>query len=134
MLMSTSLNLPENVLGIIADCGFTSPGAIIKKVMQQDLQVPIFPFYYTTRIAARLVAGFDFEEENSAKAVKNCKIPILFIHGKKDNFVPFSMGEEIYNAAGGKKQAVWVEGADHGRSFVVDKTACSSAISGFLGI
>jgi hypothetical protein len=44
------------------------------------------------------------------------------------------MGEEIYNATGGKKQAVWVEDADHGCSFLVDHDACVNALSGFLGI
>ncbi len=134
VLMATSLELPENVLGIIADCGFTSPGAIIKKVMKSDLKVPLFPFYYTTRAITKLIAGFDFEEESAVNAVKDCRIPILFLHGKSDGFVPFSMGEEIYNAAECKKQAVWVEGADHGCSFVVGRAACEGALSGFLGI
>ncbi len=134
VLTATALPLPENVCGIIADCGFTGPGAIIKKVMKEDLKVPLFPFYYTTRAAARLMAGFDFEEKSVVNAVKDCRIPILFLHGKSDGFVPFSMGEEIYNAAGGEKRAVWVEGADHGCSFVVDRAACAEALSGFLKI
>ena len=134
VLMAAELDLPENVKGIIADCGFTSPAEIIKKVMKQDMKVPLFPLYYTTRAMSKVIAGFDFEECNAALAVKDCKIPILFLHGKNDSFVPFSMGEEIYNSAGGKKHAVWVEGADHGCSFLVDHKACAEALGGFLGI
>ncbi len=134
VLMAAELDLPDNVKGIIADCGFTSPAEIIKKVMKQDMKVPLFPLYYTTRAMARVVAGFDFEECNAAVAVKDCKIPILFLHGKKDGFVPFEMGETIYNSAGGKKQAVWVDDADHGCSFLVDHDACANALAGFLGI
>ena len=134
VLMAAGLELPENVLGIIADCGFTSPGEIIKKVMKQDLKLPLFPFYYTTRAMTKVVAGFDFEEYSAVTAVKNCKIPILFLHGKSDGFVPFSMGEEIYSAAGCRKEAVWVENADHGCSFLVDQAACATALAGFLGI
>ena len=134
VLMAAELPLPENVKGIIADCGFTSPADIIKKVMKEDMKVPLFPLYYTTRALTRLVAGFDFEECNAAAAVKNCKIPLLFLHGKSDSFVPFYMGEEIYNSAEGKKKAVWVEGADHGCSFLVDRKACADALGGFLGI
>lgn len=134
VLMAAELDLPENVEGIIADCGFTSPAEIIKKVMRQDMRLPLFPLYYTTRAMSKIVAGFDFEECNAVSAVKNCKIPILFLHGKKDGFVPFSMGEEIYNAAGGKKHAVWVDDADHGCSFLVDREACSNALGGFLGV
>lgn len=134
VLMAAELNLPENVKGIIADCGFTSPAEIIKKVMKEDMKVPLFPLYYTTKAMTKVVAGFDFEECNAALAVKDCNIPLLFLHGKADSFVPFSMGEEIYNSAGGKKHAVWVEGADHGCSFLVDHEACANALGGFLGI
>lgn len=134
VLMAAELELPDNVKGIIADCGFTSPGEIIKKVMKEDMKVPLFPLYYTTRALSKAVAGFDFEECNAAVSVKDCKIPLLFLHGKADSFVPFAMGEEIYNAAGGKKKAVWVEGADHGCSFLVDHDACANALGGFLGI
>ncbi|MBQ5910620.1 MAG: alpha/beta fold hydrolase [Clostridia bacterium] len=134
VLMAAELTLPENVKGIIADCGFTSPADIIKKVMKEDMKVPLFPLYYTTRAMTRVVAGFDFEECNAAIAVKESTIPLLFLHGKSDSFVPFSMGEEIYDAAGGKKQAVWVDGADHGCSFLVDHDACANALGSFLGI
>ena len=133
VLMAAELNLPENVKGIIDDCGFTSPADIIKKVMKEDMKVPLFPLYYTTRAMARVVAGFDFEC-SAALAVKDCKIPLLFLHGRKDSFVPFYMGEKIYDAANGKKHAVWVEGADHGCSFLVDHKACADALGGFLGI
>ena len=76
VLMAAELNLPENVKGIIADCGFTSPAEIIKKVMKEDMKVPLFPLYYTTRAMARVVAGFDFEECSAEFAVKDCKIPM----------------------------------------------------------
>lgn len=134
VLMAAGLELPDNVKGIIADCGFTSPAEIIKKVMKTDMKLPLFPIYYTTRVMTRAFAGFDFEEYSAVTAVKNCKIPILFLHGKNDGFVPFSMGEEIYNATGGEKQAVWVENADHGCSFLVDREGCTNALSCFLGI
>ncbi len=134
VLMAADLDLPENVRGIIADCGFTSPAEIIKKVMKEDMKFPLFPLYYTTRAMTRMIAGFDFEECNAAVSVQNTKIPILFLHGKKDGFVPFSMGEKIFDATKSRKQAVWVEEADHGCSFLVDHEACASALTGFLGI
>ena len=134
VLMAAGLELPNNVKGIIADCGFTSPAEIIKKVMKENMKVPLFPLYYTTKAMAKVVAGFDFEECSAEAAVKNCKIPLLFLHGKSDSFVPFSMGEKIFDAANGDKKAVWVEGAEHGCSFLVDHKACADALGGFLGI
>lgn len=134
LLMATSLDLPENLRGIIADCGFTSPGAIIKKVIKENMHLPVFPVYNVIRLMTRLVARFDFEEYSAVTAVRESKVPILMLHGREDCFVPFSMGEEIFEAAGGKKQAVWVEGADHGCSFMIDREGCTKALYGFLGI
>lgn len=134
LLMASSLTLPENLRGIIADCGFTSPAAIIKKVIKEDMRFPIFPFYGITRLMTRIVAGFDFEEYSAVTAVEQAQVPILMLHGRADCFVPFSMGEEIFNAARCEKQAVWVDGADHGCSFMTDPEKCANAIYGFLGI
>ncbi len=134
LLMASGLSLPENVKGIIADCGFTSPGAIIKKVIKEDMKLPLFPLYYTTRAVTKLFAGFDFEECSAVTSVKSSSVPILFLHGKSDGFVPFYMGEEIFNATACEKKAVWVENADHGCSFMIDKEACANALYGFLGI
>ncbi len=134
LLMATGLSLPENLKGIIADCGFTSPAEIIKKVIKKDMKLPLFPLYHTTRILTKLIAGFDFEEYSAVTAVKNSPVPILFLHGKSDGFVPFYMGEQIYSAAVGEKRAVWVENADHGCSFMTDRATCSAAIYNFLGV
>ena len=134
LLMASSLELPENLKGIIADCGFTSPGAIIKKVIKEDMRLPVFPFYFITRLMTRIVAGFDFEEYSAITAVEQAHVPIFMLHGKADCFVPFSMGEEIFEAARGKKQAVWVEGADHGCSFMTDPDTCTNALYGFFGV
>ncbi len=134
LLMATGLELPENLKGIIADCGFTSPAEIIKKVIKEDMKLPLFPIYYTTRILTKIVAGFDFEEYSAVTAVKNSPVPILFLHGKSDEFVPFYMGEEIYNATKSEKKAVWVENADHGCSFMTDRDTCLAEIYNFLGV
>lgn len=134
VLMAAGLDLPPNLKGIIADCGFTSPAEIIKKVMTADMKLPLFPLYYTTRVMTRAFAGFDFEEYSAVTAVAESKVPILFLHGKEDGFVPFSMGEQIYDATLCEKKAVWVVGADHGCSFLVDREGCTTALSGFLGI
>ncbi|MBO5909707.1 MAG: alpha/beta hydrolase [Clostridia bacterium] len=134
LLMATSLELPDNLRGIIADCGFTSPGAIIRKVIKENMRLPVFPVYNVIRFSTRIIAGFDFEEYSAVTAVRESKVPILMLHGKEDCFVPFSMGEEIFEAVHSKKQAVWVDGADHGCSFMIDREGCTKALYGFLGI
>lgn len=120
VLMASGLNLPKNVKGIIADCGFTSPEEIIKKVMKKDLHIPVFPLYYTTRFLAKLSAHYDFSY-STVDALKSCNIPVLFVHGKSDAFVPIDMSLKNFDNCTCQKRSVWVDGADHGCSFLIDK-------------
>ncbi len=131
VMMAAGLTLPENVRGIIADCGFTSPAAIIKKVMREDMGFPLFPFYYTTLFLARLIAGCDFSH-SAADVLKATAIPFLFIHGRADDFVPFYMGEECFDACASTKRAVWVDGAGHGTSFLLETERCIKELQDFV--
>ncbi len=131
VLMASGLELPENVKGIIADCGFTSPEEIIKKVMTKDMRMPAFPLYYTTRLLARILARYDFKY-STLDALKNCKVPVLFIHGRADDFVPFYMSEQNFAACPTEKYAIWVDGAGHGTSFLVETERCVKELHRFI--
>ncbi len=131
VLMASGLELPENVKGIIADCGFTSPEAIIKKVMCEDMKIPSFPLYFGAATVSRLLAGCDFKY-STLDALKSCRLPVLFIHGRADNFVPFYMGEENFAACPTEKTAIWVEGAGHGTSFLYETERCVKALKEFI--
>ncbi len=131
VLMASGLSLPKNVKGIIADCGFTSPEEIIKKVMREDMHMPTFPLYHTTRFLARLFAHYDFKY-STIDALKDCKVPVLFIHGRADDFVPFYMSEQSFDACPTKKRAVWVDGAGHGTSFLVETERCIKELNDFI--
>ena len=119
VLMAAGLGLPENVKGIIADCPFTSPGAIVKSVMA-GMRIPEQPFYPLLAAGARLFAGFGMEEADAAEAVKNTDIPILLIHGEDDRFVPCAMSREIAAADPDIRLEIF-PGAGHGLSFLADK-------------
>lgn len=129
-LMASGLNLPKNVRGIIADCGFTSPAEIIKKVMREDMGFPLFPIFYTTRLLVKLVVKFDLDY-SCLDALKRNTIPMLFIHGIADNFVPFYMGEQNFEGCKSEKYSLWVEGAGHGTSFLFETERCVKALEEF---
>lgn len=133
VLMAAGLNLPSNVKAIVADSSFTSPKEIIRKVMSEDMKVPSFPLLYTTILLAKLWAHYDFNY-STFDALKNCKIPVMFIHGKKDDFVPFSMGIENYQACPTEKCAFWAEEAGHGTSFLFEREKCVKALEEFLNL
>ena len=58
VLMAAGLELPKNVAGIVADCGYTSPAAILQRELRQR-GYPFFPTYALVRLGGRLFGGFD---------------------------------------------------------------------------
>lgn len=119
VLMASELDLPENVKGIIADCPYSSPKAIICKVGEY-MKLPVKLMYPLVALGARLFGHFNLNECSAAQAVKHTKVPILLIHGEDDRFVPCEMGREIYEA---NKEMITLEtfpGAGHGLSYILD--------------
>lgn len=130
VLMATELNIPKNVKSVIADCGFSSPKAIIKKVVKQ-MHLPAFIFYPLIKLGARLFGKFNLEEASPEKALKNCKIPVIFAHGDCDDFVPCEMSKINYDACASIKQLVIIKGAGHGLCYLKEPETYLKALDDF---
>ena len=98
VVMATARDLPKNVIGVLADCGYTSPKDIIKKVIAVDLKLPADLAYPFVQLGARLFGGFNIDELAPIDAVRNTPVPILFIHGADDTFVPTQMSVLCHEA------------------------------------
>ncbi|MBR2621797.1 MAG: alpha/beta hydrolase [Clostridia bacterium] len=120
VMLAAGENLPENVVCVMADCGYTSAKDIIKKVVK-DLKLPLFPIYPLIRLGGRLYGGFDVEETSPMEAVQKARVPIVFIHGDTDNFVPYDMSVKLHEACVSQKKMVTIKGAGHGLAFPVDR-------------
>lgn len=128
--MATGLDLPPQVKCVIADCGYSSPKAIIRKVMR-DIHLPTF-LYPMVRLSAKIFGGFSPDEYSSVEAVKRSKTPLLIIHGEADSFVPCYMSHEIYDACVSPKHILTIAGADHAVSAFADSAAYESAVNGWI--
>ena len=132
VLMASDLELPENVKCIIADCGFTSPKEIFDHVAKNmyhfppALCVPAFTYLFKreTGLAANSFSTLD--------SLKKTSLPVLFIHGEADNFVPCEMSRRGAEACASEHTIVTVPGASHGRSYLVDREKCDKALDNFL--
>lgn len=124
--------LPVNVKGMIADCGFTSPKEILSEVYRKVTHLPPFLSLWVTDLFARAFGGFSLSEKDSRKTLLHSKVPVLLVHGTNDGFVPCEMSKSAYDSCGGPKKLLLVEGADHGVSFLVDRKNYSKAIISFL--
>lgn len=130
VLMASDLELPQNVKGIIADCGFSRPIDIILEVgknmhISPEIAAPFVSF------AAKLLGGFNINETSAVQAVKNSKVPILIVHGDEDRLVPVNMARKIFEACNNKKQLMIVKGAGHGLSYIIEEELYKKTINKF---
>ena len=120
VLMASGEKLPDNVIGVLADCGYTSPEEIIKDVLGK-IHLPSFIFYPIIALGARIFGGFSLKEFSPIEAMEKTELPIIFFHGDTDAFVPCRMSVDNYNACRSeRKRLVIIEGAGHGLCYVVD--------------
>lgn len=132
VLMASGLNLPKNVRGIIADCGYTSPYAIWNYVMQKNLGMPYGRF--SKALASDLCKRkmhMGPEDYSCTEALSKSHVPVLFIHGTDDRFVPVEMTYENYKACASPKRLLIVPGAGHGMSYLVDKKSYEEDVKQF---
>lgn len=118
VLMAAGKELPPQVVGVLADCGFSTAKDIICKVIRQ-MKLPVSLAYPFVKLAAWLLGGFRLEEYSALKAMKTCKVPVIFFHGTGDDFVPWEMSQANYDACPTKKKLVLVPGAGHGLGYLV---------------
>lgn len=124
--------LPDNVKGIVADCGFTSPAEIISEVFRGVVHLPATPSVFAADLFARIFAGFSFYEKDTRKILAKSKIPILMFHGAEDGFVPCQMSRDSFGVCCEPKQLIVVDGADHGLCFLTDTDRYTSAVKDFV--
>ena len=130
VLMASGEELPSNVVCTLADCGYSSPREIIFKVLKQ-IKLPPKIFYPFIKLGARLYGGFDLESNSPIEAMKRCRVPVIFIHGDADDFVPYEMSKQMYEVCTAPKRLVAVKGAGHGLAFPVDKEFYVGALRDF---
>jgi fermentation-respiration switch protein FrsA (DUF1100 family) len=135
---STVLNacgetMPDNVQMVIADCGYSSVAKLFDYLLKHSMKVPIpQPVVFFANIITHMRAGYGLYEANTAHQLKKNRLPILFIHGTADTFVPYEMTEENMAATRAPKEALFVENAVHFSSYVYDPKLYFDTIEGFL--
>ncbi len=131
VLMSSGEPFPDNVAGLILDCGYTSPKDALISVIKR-IHLPTIPVYPMVRLGARIFGGFDPESCTAIDEGRKSRLPALFIHGERDRLVPYSMGKANFNAYAGKKKLISVQNAGHGMSYIADTERVRGEIRGFV--
>ncbi|ADL51833.1 alpha/beta hydrolase [Clostridium cellulovorans] len=131
MTLSGNSDLPKNVKAIIEDCGYTSVKEEFKYQLKQMFNLPSFPIINVTSVYSKIRIGYNFNEDSAIKQVKKSTTPIFFIHGDKDDFVPFNMVQKLFDAAECEKELWTVPEAGHATSYYLNKEEYEKRIYNF---
>ena len=131
VLMSLGTELPNNVKGAIADCGYTCPYDQFVYILKKR-HIPPHPLLELSELYSRLFAGFAFKDYSTITALKSNRRPVLFVHGQKDALVPVRFTVDNYAACEAEKQLITVPEAGHGTSYLFATEACQQAVRVFL--
>ena len=129
--MVSGEDLPSNVKAIVADCGYTSVWDEFAYQLDDLFSLPEFPILNVSSLVAKVRAGYFLGEASTLKQVAKSKTPILFIHGDEDDFVPYYMMEELYNATSSEKEMLTIKNAGHAKASEVDTETYWTTVSNF---
>lgn len=132
VMMVSGEELPENVKGIVEDCGYTSVWDIFADELAYLFHLPAFPVLDAANLMSNIRAGYDFKKASAVKQVAKSRVPMVFIHGSEDNFVHTEMVYEVYEACQTPKELLVVEGAGHGQAYQMDPELYFTTVFDFL--
>lgn len=132
VLSTSGEDLPQNVKAIIADCGYTSAWDVFSYQLKLLFNLPPFPAMDLANMVTMVKAGYSLKEASPISQVAHSKTPILFIHGDKDDFVPYSMMDKLYNATSSQKEKLTIKGATHAKAELVNPKLYWSSVNNFL--
>ncbi len=114
MMAAGEDDLPDNVKVIVEDCGYSTVWKEYTDKLRQVFNIPAFPVLYTANIMCRIHAGYFFSDGSCIKALKKNTTPMFFAHGDADDYNPFYMLEEVYEAdACSEKEKLVIKRARH---------------------
>ncbi len=132
VMMLSGQDLPSNVRMAIEDSGYTSAWEEFKYELKHIFNMPIFPALYNANLMTMIRAKYSLKKASSIKQIKKSKIPIFFIHGDKDNFVPFYMLDKLYNEATCKKDRLVIKNAGHTEAQQIEPEKYWRAVRKFI--
>lgn len=117
----------------VEDCGYTSVWDEFRKELKDQFHLPAFPLLHTANRLCQWKYGWNFREATALGQVAACRLPMLFIHGGADDFVPTEMVYPLYEAKPGEKELWIVPGAAHALSYRDNREEYTERVRNFVG-
>jgi len=109
--------LPENIIVFGRSVG---GGSAVDLAARQPVGGLILESTFTSAFQVIIPQKIlPFDKFNNLAKIKKVNCPVLIMHGKADEIIPFSHGQKLYAAAPLQKLSLWVEEATHNDFFWV---------------
>lgn len=117
----------------IEDCGYSSLAEQVRNNVRESFHLPSFPVLPLSNLFFRLRGGVFYGQVVPMEAMKQCeKLPVLFLHGEEDKFVPYAMVQENFSAKPEPKEIRTFPGAAHAKSLSSDPEGYRACVTSFL--
>ena len=115
---------------VVADCGFGQ----IMPVLQAGLKGMHLPAFlvHIASLCAKIRYGYSFDQMRPVDSLHHNTVPILFIHGAEDDFIPPSHSEQMKAETGGYAELHLIAGAGHANSILTDPETYRYTVKRFL--
>lgn len=133
VMMTAGEELPEQVKCIIEDCGYSSVWDEFGMQLKAVFHMPEFPLLHIANFVAGIRAGYDFREASAVEQLKKAEVPMMFIHGEADIFVPYEMLDIVYEACASEtKVKLSIPNASHAASAHTDPVRYWTEVNAFV--
>jgi len=132
-MMASGETQPSYIKCYVEDCGYTSAWDEFSYEIKEMFHLPDFPLLYSSSLLCKIKYGWSFGEASALNQVKKCHLPMLFIHGDKDTYVPSRMVIPLYEAKPNPKEYWIVRGATHAQSYRNEPQAYTAKVAQFVG-
>ncbi len=128
-----NLSVCEKVDFCIADCSFSNLRELLVLRMREDFHLPPFPIIFISDFFIRMRAKFSIGMISPIDAIKKTSVPILFIHGSEDKYIPPQMSTEMYDMKEkGFKELFLAPNSGHAQSIIRNPEEYGRKIESFL--
>ncbi len=125
------LELDRRVSVAIADCAYSDLKLLIRHQLKQYYHLPCFLIPLESCIIY-LRAGFWMKQVSPINSICRTNTPVLFIHGKRDNFVPVIMSKQMYACKKKNKGIYLVAKAKHAESYCTNRDGYEKTVREFI--
>jgi len=121
---------------VIADCPYADLTEQLAYRLKVEYGLPPFPLVNAASLATFLQAGFLFQDISPLQVLKDHdglpEIPMLFIHGAKDGYIPPDASEKLHAAKRGYSRLFLMPEAKHAESICAHGDIYEQLVSEFL--